>query len=77
MRTNSEYTEILNDLIKHLSGLKTRRRSAGRRQHVEGFTADAAELTQALRNEVLAKVSREIVLNADEGIDYPALGDTL
>lgn len=77
MKTNSEYTEILNDLIQHLSDLKTRRRSAGRRWHVEGFTADAAELTQTLQNEVLAKVSREIVLDADEGIDYPALGDSL
>lgn len=77
MKTNSEYTEILNELIQHLSDMKTRRRSAGRRWHVEGFTADAAELTQTLQNEVLAKVSREIVLDADEGIDYPALGDSL
>lgn len=77
MKTNCEHTEILNDLIQHLSDLKTRRRSAGRRWHVEGFTADAAELMQTLQNEVLAKVSREIVLDADEGIDYPALGDRL
>lgn len=77
MKTNCEYTEILNDLILHLSDLKTRRRSAGRRLLVEFFTADAAELTQTLQNEVLAKVSREIVLDADEGIDYPALGDSL
>ena len=70
-----EYNIILTGLIASVSGLKERRPSAGRRLLVESLLADTKELTEGLKTEVLARVSREIWLEADEGIDYDALAE--
>ena len=73
----SEYHNILTGLISSVSGLKERRPSAGRRLLLESIVADTREQTENLKKEVLARVSREIWLEADEGIDYAALAEEL
>ena len=60
-----------------LSGLKERRSSAGRRLLLQSIVADIEELCTLLKNEVHGRVSREIWLEADEGIDYASLADQL
>ena len=72
-----EYNKILTGLTDQITGLKERRLSAGRRMLVESIVADIVEMIAMLKGDVLAKVSREIVLDADEGIDYAVLGDGL
>lgn len=71
-----EYNNILTGLTKRISGLKDRRPSAGRWHTVMGIAADVEEMVTMLKGDVVVKVSREIVLDADEGIDYAELGDT-
>lgn len=72
-----EYNNILTGLIVALSGLKERRPSAGRRLLIESIVADIEELCNMLKTEVLERVSREIWLEADEGIDYAVLAEQL
>ena len=70
-----EYNNELTGLIQSVSGLKQRRPSAGRQLLIESLLADTLEYTENLNTEVLARVSREIWLEADEGIDYDALAE--
>ena len=70
-----EYNNILTGLIERVSGLRDRRPSAGRWHTVMGIVTDAEEMVTMLKSDVVVKVSREIVLDADEGIDYAVLGD--
>lgn len=72
-----EYHNELTGLIASASGLKQRRPSAGRQLLIESLLADAREHTENLKTEILARVSREIWLEADEGIDYDALAEAL
>ena len=62
-----EYVIRLDDLIKRISGLRERWRSAGRPLYVSGLVADAAELAEGLNTDVLERVSHDIVLEAYEG----------
>lgn len=62
-----EYMTRLDDLIKRISGLKERWRSAGRPLYVSSLVADAAELTESLNTDVLERVSHDILLEAYEG----------
>ena len=71
-----EYNNRLTGLTERISGLKDRRPSAGRWHTVMGIVADVEEMVTMLEGDVVVKVSREIVLDADEGIDYAVLGDT-
>ena len=70
-----EYNKIITELAEWISSLKERRPSAGRRLLVESMTADTDEVADGLQRDVMERVSREIVLDADEGIDYKALAD--
>ena len=70
-----EYNKIITELAEWISGLRDRRPSAGRRLLVESMTADTEEVSEGLQRDVMERVSREIVLDADEGIDYKALAD--
>lgn len=72
-----EYNKILTGLIEQIPGLKDRRPSAGRAHLVLCYVADTGELVDGLTQDVLTRVSREIVLDADEGIDYAALAEEL
>ena len=62
-----EYVIRLDDLIKRISGLRERWRSAGRLLYVSSLVADAAELAEGLNTDVLERVSHDIVLEAYEG----------
>ncbi len=62
-----EYVIRLDDLIKRISGLKERWRSAGRLLYVSSLVADAAELAEGLNTDVLERMSHDIVLEAYEG----------
>ena len=42
---------------------------------MESMTADTEEVADGLQRDVMERVSHEIVLDADEGIDYKALAD--
>ena len=70
-----EYNKIITELADWISGLKERRPSAGRRLLVESMTDDTEEVADGLQRDVMERVSHEIVLDADEGIDYKALAD--
>lgn len=72
-----EYTEILNELKRKIAELVSREPSAGRLYYLMGIEADLEEMTGKLRTDVLEKVSRDIVLDADEGIDYTAQSESL
>lgn len=71
-----EYMTRLDDLIKRISGLKERWRSAGRPLYVSSLVADAAELTESLNTDVLERVSHDILLEAYEG-DYTAQAEQM
>ena len=72
-----EYTEILDELKRKIADLVSREPSAGRLYYLMGIEADLEEMTGKLRADVLEKVSRDIVLDADEGIDYTAQSESL
>ena len=72
-----EYNKILTGLTNDVSGLRDRRPSAGRELLMRSIVADMEELMPVLKSEVLERVSREIVLDADEGIDYGSLAEGL
>jgi len=72
-----EYNKILTGLTNDVSGLRERRPSAGRRLLATSIVADMDELMPVLKSEVLDRVSREIVLDADEGIDYASRAEAL
>lgn len=71
-----EYMTRLDDLIKRISGLKERWRSAGRPLYVSSLVADAAELAEGLNTDVLERVSHDIVLEAYEG-NYTAQAEQM
>ena len=71
-----EYMIRLDDLIKRISGLKERWRSAGRPLYVSSLVADAAELAEGLNTDVLERVSHDIVLEAYEG-NYTAQAEQM
>ena len=72
-----EYTEILDELKRKIAELGDRRPSAGRLHHLMSIAADMEELTGKFQADVLEKVSRDIVLDADEGIDYTAQSESV
>lgn len=73
----ADYNKILIGLIEKIPGLSEVRPSAGRVHLVLYYAVDTAELMDSLTQDVLTRVSREIVLDADEGIDYAALAENL
>lgn len=72
-----EYNEILTDLTTRIAVLKERRPSRGRLSLVKCIMDDAEELTEWLTEDVLEVVKRDIVLDADEGVDYAVTAETL
>ena len=66
-------TELTDDVV----GLQRRQPSAGRRLLMMSIIADMDELKDRLANDVLTKVNREIVLDADDGISYASTAENL
>ena len=72
-----DFNKILTGLIEKIPGLSEVRPSAGRVHLLRYYAADTGELVDGLTQDVLTRVSREIVLDADEGIDYASLAEEL
>ena len=70
---NTKLTELTDDVV----GLQRRQPSAGRRLLMMSIIADMDELRDRLATDVLTKVNREIVLDADDGISYASMGEAL
>lgn len=70
-----EYKNILTGVFEKVSGLKEERLSAGTRYRLMGLVADITEVVQTLQQEVLERVSREAVLDADVDIDYTEMSE--
>ena len=70
-----EYKNILTGVFDMVSGLKEERLSAGTRYRLMGLVADITEAVQTLQQEVLERVSREAVLDADVDIDYTEMSE--
>ena len=70
-----EYKNILTGVFEKVSGLKEERLSAGTRYRLMGLVADITEAVQTLQQEVLERVSREAVLDADVDIDYTEMSE--
>ena len=72
-----EISKILAGLTDWISGLNEKRPSAGRKHLLQYLTEDAEELVDLLHKDVLEPVSRDIVLDADEDVDYAAMAEKL
>ena len=72
-----EYTEILNELKRKIAELASRRPSAGRSHYLMSIMDDIEELAGKFRADILEKVSRDIVLDVDDGIDYTAQSESV
>ena len=70
---NTKLTELTDDVV----GLQRRQPSAGRRLLMMSVIADIDELRDQLATDVLTKVNREIVLDADDGISYASTAENL
>ena len=73
---SSEITEELNGLAACITGLGERRRTAGRKLLVLSMVEDVAEMAATLRDDMLERVSRDIVLDA-EAEDYRGLAELM
>lgn len=73
---NSEITEELKGLAACITGLGERRRTAGRKLLVLSMVEDVAEMAATLRDDMLERVSRDIVLDA-EAEDYRGLAELM
>ena len=73
---SSEITEELKGLAACITGLGERRRTAGRKLLVLSMVEDVAEMAATLRDDMLERVSRDIVLDA-EAEDYRGLAELM
>ena len=60
---------------KRIDGIREEKVSAGTKYRLMGLVADIAEVAQGLQEKVLARVSQEVVLDADVDIDYAELSE--
>ena len=67
--------ELIVNLLKKIDVLKDEKVSAGTKYRLMGLVADIAEVAQGLQEKVLARVSQEVVLDADVDIDYAELSE--
>lgn len=65
-----DLSKTVGTLLERLEQIRVDRPSAGTKYRLMGIALDIGELTQQMKDEVLEKVSREIVLDADADIDY-------
>ena len=65
-----DYKNILDALFEEVERMRTERPSAGTRYWLMGLAADVAEATEMMTQEVLERVTKGVVLDADTDIDY-------
>lgn len=70
-----DYKNLLDTLFEKVERMRTERPTAGTRYRLMGLAADVAEATEMMTQEVLERVTKEVVLDADTGIDYTETGE--
>ena len=70
-----DYKNILDALFEKVERMRTERPTAGTRHRLMGLAADVTETTEMMTQEVLERVTKEVVLDADTDIDYTETGE--
>ena len=70
-----DYKNILDALFEKVERMRTERPTAGTRYWLMGLAADVTETTEMMTQEVLERVTKEVVLDADTDIDYTETGE--
>ena len=70
-----DYKNLLETLFEKVERMRTERSTAGTRYRLMGLAADVTETTEMMTQEVLERVTKEVVLDADTGIDYTETGE--
>lgn len=70
-----DYKNLLDTLFEKVERMRTERPTAGTRYRLMGLAADVTETTEMMTQEVLERVTKEVVLDADTGIDYTETGE--
>ena len=70
-----DYKNLLETLFEKVERMRTERPTAGTRFRLMGLAADVAEATEMMTQEVLERVTKEVVLDADTDIDYTETGE--
>lgn len=70
-----DYKNLLNTLFEKVERMRIERPTAGTRYRLMGLAADVTETTEMMTQEVLERVTKEVVLDADTDIDYTETGE--
>ena len=70
-----DYKNILDALFEKVERMRTERPTAGTRYWLMGLAVDVTETTEMMTQEVLERVTKEVVLDADTDIDYTETGE--
>lgn len=70
-----DYKNLLDALFEKVERMRTERPTAGTRFRLMGLAADVTEATEMMTQEVLERVTKEVVLDADTDIDYTETGE--
>ncbi len=70
-----DYKNLLDALFEKVERMRTERPTAGTRYRLMGLAADVTEATEMMTQEVLERVTKEVVLDADTDIDYTETGE--
>ena len=70
-----DYKNLLETLFEKVERMRTERPTAGTRFGLMGLAADVTEATEMMTQEVLERVTKEVVLDADTDIDYTETGE--
>lgn len=65
-----DYKNLFEALFEKVERMRTERPTAGTRYRLMGLAADVTETTEMMTQEVLERVTKEVVLDADTDIDY-------
>ena len=72
---NIDCKTLLNDLFDEIARIKNMCVTAGTKYRLMAVAADITEVAEKLRNQVLARVCQEAVLDVDVDIDYMELSE--
>lgn len=70
-----DYNECLKHLWEKVEGVRVETVTAGTKYRLMGLAADIVEVTEMLQNEVLERVTKEAVMDADATLDYGQMAE--
>ena len=70
-----DYKNLFETLFEKVERMRTERPTAGTRYRLMGLAVDVTETTEMMTQEVLERVTKEVVLDADTDIDYTETGE--